>query len=94
MKAYIIFTYLLILATLLTSGARHVVTGSSIYLGTDPGDSVSVETNGRDSATASLDTYDDGVTLPSSSWTIFTNASVIVEASDDGWVAGWCLAVQ
>ncbi len=78
-------------ATLLTSGgARHVVAGSSIYLGTAAaGDGVSTENDGRDSSDASADSNDDGVTLFSSNWNTSGYASVTVEASADGWVAGW-----
>ena len=73
-------------ATLLASGgARHVVTATSIRLGAD----VSTENEGKDSADASADTYDDGVTIPSATWGFGTDATVVVNASDDGWVAGW-----
>ncbi|MEW5736846.1 MAG: SdrD B-like domain-containing protein [Thermodesulfobacteriota bacterium] len=73
--------------TLLGSGgAQHRIVAGSIYMGSG----VSTETDGKDSATASADTYDDGVTLTSLTWkTGPDGASVVVNASAAGWVAGW-----
>ena len=73
-------------ATLLASGgARHLVTADSIHLGAD----ISTENEGKDSPDASADTYDDGVTIPSATWGFGTDATVVINASDAGWVAGW-----
>lgn len=79
-------------STLLTSGgAQHVVTGSSIYMGTDSGEGVSTENDGKDvGAGVTEDDKDDGVEMVSSSWTAGSNgASVTLQASADGWAAGW-----
>jgi len=77
--------------TLLASGgARALVAGSSIHLGTDPGDGVSTEIDGKENATASGDTLDDGVNLVSTNWRTGQNgASVVVEASGNGWLTAW-----
>jgi uncharacterized repeat protein (TIGR01451 family) len=70
--------------TLLASnGARHVVAGA-LHLGA----TVTTETDGQPSPTASLDTGDDGVTLPSG-LIVGRNASVIVNASASGKLDAW-----
>ena len=66
------------------SGAQSRVTNTSIYMGAG----VSTENDGQPSATASLDTQDNGVTFPSSI-ARGTTASVSVNASAAGWVAAW-----
>ncbi len=77
--------------TLLTnSGAQHLVSGSTIHLGS----AVTTESDGKPSSTAALDSNDDGVAMVS---TVFGtgydgNGSIgylNIDASAAGWIAAW-----
>lgn len=67
------------------SGARQLVTNTSIYLGP----AITTESDGRQSATASLDGADDGVLVRSTSFPPGGSAQVDVTASAGGWLAAW-----
>ena len=70
---------------LANSGARHRVTGTSIYLGAG----VTSENDGTTSATAAADGNDDGVTMVSDEFNPGGGAYINVVASAAGWLAAW-----
>jgi hypothetical protein len=70
---------------LANSGAQQLVTGASIKLGS----AISTENDGRESATASLDTGDDGVLVRSTVFTPGGQAQLDITASAAGWLAAW-----
>ncbi|HVR40222.1 MAG TPA: SdrD B-like domain-containing protein, partial [Thermoanaerobaculia bacterium] len=67
------------------SGAQHLVSGSSIHLGS----AESVENDGTESSTAAADTNDDGVTMVSTVFGLNGGAYVDVSASAAGWLIAW-----
>lgn len=73
-------------STLLANGgAQQKVTNTSITLGAG----VTTETDGTESADATADSGDNGVTMVSTVFGLGGGAYIDITASADGWVAGW-----
>lgn len=73
-------------STLLPNGARHIVpTTPNLYLGQN----VDVEVNGQPSATADLDSFDDGVTVTGIWQNTAGGGAADIDVVGSGWFVGY-----